>query len=557
MREHADPGRDDLASSAPVTTAITPGRALRRRGVDALDPARARAGCARRRRAPCAAAHVVDELPRPCTSRAGIRPRHRPADVGVRPVERRVGRVAARSTIFIAWPPRCLRHRFDRIDDGVIAGAAAVVAGDVLADLVARSAARRCASRSCAVSSMPGVQKPHCSALRSLERLLQVGDLARVRQALDGLDLGAVACAGEHQAAAHDRAVDPHRAGAADAVLAADVRAGEPQVLAQEIDEVSCAPRRARTTGSPLTVSVMSTCAAHGRASASRLATRRSSTPARWFFVAAVACTSSCGSRSSRALSPRLRHHRPRALPRPFWRALACCRRRKRRGVRRDSPMPSALRARGQSHHRVVAMAASELGEADTCVFCRGRNTDRGQHVGRSECGLEQAREEIVGLHRALALRPAISTSPSSASRQAGSSAAGSAKAIEPPMVPRLLIAAWPICGMRQCDQRRVPGNVGGALGLDVAGEGTDLNLAILDGNPGQTADAVEVDQQLRRGQPHVERGHQALAAGEQPRLAIGATEQLNGMLHRFRLGIGKRRRLPRSTSRFTCSFVS
>ena len=70
-----------------------------------------------------------------------------------------------------------------------------------------------------------------------LERGLQIGDLARVGQALDGLDLGAVALHRQHQAAAHDLAVDAHGAGAADAVLAADVAAGEAEILAQEIDQ--------------------------------------------------------------------------------------------------------------------------------------------------------------------------------------------------------------------------------------------------------------------------------------------------------------------------------
>src|SRR4029079_13520578 len=36
----------------------------------------------------------------------------------------------------------------------------------------------------------------------------------------------------------------------------------------------------------------------------------------------------------------------------------------------------------------------------------------------------------------------------------------------------------------------------------------------------------------------------QALAAREQPRIAIGARQQLDGMIERFRLGIGKGRRL-------------
>ena len=82
------------------------------------------------------------------------------------------------------------------------------------------------------------------------ERVLQVGDLAAVGQPLDGLDRTAVRLHREHQAGAHDLAVDAHGAGAADAVLAADMGAGEPEVVAQEIGEIEprlhLRPSRAR-----------------------------------------------------------------------------------------------------------------------------------------------------------------------------------------------------------------------------------------------------------------------------------------------------------------------
>ena len=42
----------------------------------------------------------------------------------------------------------------------------------------------------------------------------------------------------QHQAGAHDLAVDAHRACAANAVLAADMRAGQFQMLAQEIRQI-------------------------------------------------------------------------------------------------------------------------------------------------------------------------------------------------------------------------------------------------------------------------------------------------------------------------------
>ena len=59
-----------------------------------------------------------------------------------------------------------------------------------------------------------------------------------VIETFDGAHLGAVACHGISDAGARDLAVDLHRAGTADAMLAADVRPGEQQGLAQEVGEV-------------------------------------------------------------------------------------------------------------------------------------------------------------------------------------------------------------------------------------------------------------------------------------------------------------------------------
>ncbi len=70
-----------------------------------------------------------------------------------------------------------------------------------------------------------------------LECLLEVGNDAGIRNAFDGLHLGAVALHGKDEAAAHDLVVDHHGAGAAHALLAADMAAGQPQILAQEIDQ--------------------------------------------------------------------------------------------------------------------------------------------------------------------------------------------------------------------------------------------------------------------------------------------------------------------------------
>src|SRR6185312_709019 len=58
-----------------------------------------------------------------------------------------------------------------------------------------------------------------------------------VRQTLDRADRLAFGLHCEHQTRAHRRAVDKHRARAADAVFAADMRAGLPAVLADRVGE--------------------------------------------------------------------------------------------------------------------------------------------------------------------------------------------------------------------------------------------------------------------------------------------------------------------------------
>ncbi len=80
-------------------------------------------------------------------------------------------------------------------------------------------------------------------AVAALQRVLLGEGPAQTRhqrvvvEALDGLYFGTVARHRVGDAGAGNLAVDRHRARAADAVLAADVRAREQQLLAQEIGE--------------------------------------------------------------------------------------------------------------------------------------------------------------------------------------------------------------------------------------------------------------------------------------------------------------------------------
>ena len=79
------------------------------------------------------------------------------------------------------------------------------------------------------------------AALRGVARdelALQFGKLAAVGHAFDGVDGLAGNLRRQRQAAARRAAVDQHRAGAANAVLAAEMRAGQLQLLPQEIRQM-------------------------------------------------------------------------------------------------------------------------------------------------------------------------------------------------------------------------------------------------------------------------------------------------------------------------------
>ena len=70
-----------------------------------------------------------------------------------------------------------------------------------------------------------------------VEGLLERGQLAVGGEPLDRLDAGAVGLDREHHAALHEHAVDDDAAGAAVAGVAADVAAGQLEVVADEVDE--------------------------------------------------------------------------------------------------------------------------------------------------------------------------------------------------------------------------------------------------------------------------------------------------------------------------------
>jgi hypothetical protein len=102
------------------------------------------------------------------------------------------------------------------------------------------------------------------------------------------------------------------------------------------------------------------------------------------------------------------------------------------------------------------------------------------------------------------------------------------------------------------CRVRDVLRGVGqqGQMLLDVVGcgdgsmrgERTDVHMAILHADAGVLVQAADVDQQFGRGQPHIERGHQALSAGQKLRRVAVALEQIEHLGEAACPCVGKRR---------------
>ena len=129
-----------------------------------------------------------------------------------------------------------VRRVLDGVDDVLVAGAAAEVAGDALPDLllgrlrrVVQEVDRRHDHARGAEAALEAVLFP--------EAFLQGVQLAVLGQAFNRRDLRAIGLDGEDGARLGAAAVDEHRAGTALAGVAADVGAGQEQLLAEEVDE--------------------------------------------------------------------------------------------------------------------------------------------------------------------------------------------------------------------------------------------------------------------------------------------------------------------------------
>jgi hypothetical protein len=93
-------------------------------------------------------------------------------------------------------------------------------------------------------------------------------------------------------------------------------------------------------------------------------------------------------------------------------------------------------------------------------------------------------------------------------------------------------------------DERRVLGDERRARHRVLARERADDEPLGRDADRVEAAQAVDVDHRGRRGQPHVERGDQALTAREEPALGSIAIEEIEGLVERGRPVVRERRGL-------------
>src|SRR5580693_9235240 len=133
----------------------------------------------------------------------------------------------------------------DAVDDALVAGAPADVAGERFADLPLVGVGVVVEERG-RLHDKPRRAETALEAVRIPHRLLQCAQPAVRGQALDRRYVVAGRLDGQHQARTHRPAVDDDRARTADPVLAADVGAGEIKVIPQEVRQRLARLRRTR-----------------------------------------------------------------------------------------------------------------------------------------------------------------------------------------------------------------------------------------------------------------------------------------------------------------------
>src|SRR5436190_4155921 len=348
---------------------------------------------------------------------------------------------------------RALGGKLHRLDDLLVAGAAAQVPADRIADL------RLGRIRIRVQQSLRGDEHSRravaaLQAVRLAEAVLQNAHRAvGFRETLDGGDAVAVRLHRVHEAGPYGFPVEHHRARAADAVLAADVRAGEEQVVAQPVDQRQ--PRR-HLGRSRLAVDLDGDGVkrlAHRLLALSRASrsARAASTPARCRRYSALAwrslpgCVSvaaACAASFTAASSRRV----PTRRAAIFGNAS---------GVPPAPPRPNAARTQRPSPSIATWAAAATIAKSPwrTEISVKAEPVCRQDHAGQwiSSRHSSDRADVAMGPEKNLSASSVRVPLPERSSMRApstcatsGSSAHGSACARLPPKVPRFLVCTCP-----------------------------------------------------------------------------------------------------------------
>ncbi len=238
-----------LAMSAPVKTARQPGAFKRRRGIDALDVGVRMRGAHEHGIGLAGTIDVVGYWPLPVMNRwSSLRRTGAPIPVVAATgfllcvsfcACRRVGQRAGIRLIRRPGACRpCWRRRLSRRRRCCGSRCSGTGCHRAPRGWRGRRACRPSAcTRSTAAMIMPGVQKPHCRPWCWRKASCMGCSLPSVARPSMVVILAPVAGGGEHGAGLGRAALDVHDAGAALAGVAAHVRAGEAQMIAQELDQ--------------------------------------------------------------------------------------------------------------------------------------------------------------------------------------------------------------------------------------------------------------------------------------------------------------------------------
>ena len=424
----------------------------------------------------------------------------------------------------------------DGLDDVLVARAPAQVARDRLAGLLGRRV------RVVLEVGRDRGDEPRCAeaALQPValgERLLhRAHRLGVVADALDGGDLVGLGRDREHQARAHRLAVDEHGARAAHAVLAADVGAGEAQVVAQEVGQQP--PRRClrrphdavdphpdaeqRLRGRParLAHAAPSTCVgAQGRGDRSpgQLGGQHPSVVGArvdvglGVDVAAHELDHRVGDRA------RQRHTGIRAGER--GREVEHRRHRgdrdERGAGRAHRPVVVDLEGDGHPGDGVVAVAAGGLEERGAGAGREAAEPHRLDELVVGQGRLERPLEEVGRCDLASTLRPDGLDDAAGEQEHRGHLAGG--VGVRDRADRGAAVADRRVGDVAQRLAQEGERGLGGVVALEprVPDECAHPHPRVGDVDGIQPGDAVDVDEVAGAGQPHVEHGDQALPAGE------------------------------------------